>query len=40
MIDRPLDVEPDNEALMVVDVVKAQNIHFGNTLEDKMNSYH
>jgi hypothetical protein len=33
-LDRPFDVEPDTAALMVVDVAKAQNIHFRNTLKD------
>ena len=34
VLDRPFDVEPDSDALMVVDVAKAQNIHFRNTLKD------
>ena len=34
VLDRPFDVEPDKDALMVVDVAKAQNIHFRNTLKD------
>ena len=34
VLDRPFDVEPDTDALMVVDVAKAQNIHFRNTLKD------
>lgn len=33
-VDRPFAVEPDQQALMAVDVAKAQNIHFRNTLKD------
>ena len=28
LLDRPFDVEPDEHALLAVDVAKAQNIHF------------
>ena len=34
LLDRPFDVPPDRGALVAVDVAKAQNVHFRNTLKD------